>query len=111
MALPHAAPGQTIALPSLAAMPAETKTNALVKTDRFEAVQLVLRAGTAIAPHAVDGYFTLHCLEGAVTLEADSATIPLKGGDWVYLDRGQRHGLSAAEDSALLLTIMFDKSE
>lgn len=111
MALPHAAPGRKLAIPPLASMPAETKTTALVKTDRFEAVQLVLRSGTTIAPHAVDGYFTLHCLEGAVTVETDSATIPLIGGDWVYLDRGERHALSADEDSSLLLTIMFDKSE
>jgi quercetin dioxygenase-like cupin family protein len=108
MALAHAAPGERIHLPSLAAISGEAKTTALVKTDRFEAVHLVMKSGTRIAPHAVEGYFTLHCLEGAVALGTSGRNITLHGGDWVYLERGERHGLTAAEDSSLLLTILFD---
>jgi quercetin dioxygenase-like cupin family protein len=111
MALPHAAPGEKIHLPPLASVPHEAKTTALVKTDRFEAVHLVLKSGTRIAPHTVEGYFTLHCLEGSVALEASSQTIILHGGDWVYLERGERHGLNATEDSSLLLTILFDERQ
>jgi quercetin dioxygenase-like cupin family protein len=110
MALAHAAPGEIIHLPPLAAMSGEAKTNALVKTDRFEAVHLVLQSGTKIAPHSVDGYFTLQCLEGTVALETSRQTITLRTGDWVYLDRGERHSLIAAEDSSLLLTILFEGS-
>lgn len=108
MALMHAAPGEKVALAPFSARTPEGRTTALVKTDRFEAVRLVLRAGTSIAPHAVEGYFTLQCLDGAVTLETSSRTIELAPGDWVYLERGERHGLSARADSSLLLTIMFD---
>ena len=107
MALTHLAAGEKVHLGSLAAMPAGAKTTALVKTDSFEAIHLVLRSGSTIPPHAVDGYITLHCLQGAVALETHSS-VELQAGDWVYLDRGEQHGLSAAEDSSLLLTILFD---
>lgn len=107
MALPHAAPGEKVHLSSLAAISPSAKTSALVKTDRFEAVHLVLRSGSEIPPHAVDGYITLHCLEGAVALEMRTR-VELRTGDWVYLDRGEQHGVSATEDSSLLLTILFD---
>ena len=35
--------------------------------------------------------------------------IEMGAGDWVHLDPGERHALSASEDSALLLTILFDR--
>lgn len=108
MALPHAAPGEPVQLPSISSMPADARSSALVKTDRFEAAVLMVRAGTGIAPHAVAGYCTLQCLGGMVTLETGSSDIDLKDGDWVYLERGERHGITAAEDSTLLLTIFFD---
>ncbi len=108
MALAHVAPGEKVHLPLLAAGSVETPTTALVKTDRFEAVHLVLRSGTRIAQHAVEGYFTLQCLKGDVTLETSERSIRLEGGDWLYLKRGERHGLTASKDSSLLLTIMFD---
>ena len=108
MALAHAAPGEKVHLPALASLPADAKTSALVKTESFEAVHLVLRAGTSIPPHAVDGPIMLHCLEGAAVLET-GRRIALGAGDWVHLDPGEQHGLSATEDSTLLLTILFDK--
>lgn len=108
MALAHASPGEIIHLPRFASVAGELKTTALVKTDGFETVHLVLKSGTRIAPHAVQGYFTLHCLEGAVALETDDRAITLHSGDWLYLERGERHGLAAAEDSSLLLTILFE---
>jgi quercetin dioxygenase-like cupin family protein len=107
MALNHVESGEKIHLPLLATMPAGTKTSAIVKTDSFEAVHLVLRSGARISPHAVDGSITLHCLEGTVVLETRSG-LELVSGDWVYLDRAERHGLKAVEDSSLLLTILFD---
>jgi len=110
MALRHAAPGEAVHLPPFAAsIPIDKKTTALVKTDRFEAIHLVMQSGATIAPHTVDGYLTLQCLEGAVTLEASDRSIALESGDWLYLEPGERHGLSAAEDSSLLLTILFER--
>lgn len=107
MALPHAAPGEKVNLTALASVSGRAKTSAIVKTERFEAAHLVLQAGSDIAPHAVDGHITLQCLEGAVVLEADQ-NIDLGKGDWVYLERGAKHALTALEDSTLLLTILFE---
>ncbi len=106
MALRHAAPGERVRLASAASVP-DARTLALVKTDAFEAMQLVLRAGEKIAPHAVPGYATIHCLEGSVVLRTDE-DIPLGAGEWLYLERGERHSLSAIEDSSLLVTILFE---
>jgi quercetin dioxygenase-like cupin family protein len=106
MALHHAAPGETVHLASVNDV-AGAKTAALVKTDAFEVAQLFLRAGEKIAGHSVQGYAILHCLEGSVVVRA-TEDIALAAGDWVYLDRGEQHSLSALEHSSLLLTILFE---
>lgn len=105
MALHHVHPQEKIGLASVADPTA--KTSALVKTDGFEAVQLVLRAGDDIASHSVPGHATIHCLEGLVLLSMNEQ-VRLAAGDWLYLDRGQEHSLSAIDDSSLLVTILFD---
>jgi quercetin dioxygenase-like cupin family protein len=105
MALHHAAPGEKVALASVRDGP-HSKSVALVKADAFEAAQLFLRAGEQIANHSVSGYAILHCLEGSVDLHA-ADEIRLEAGDWIYLERGQQHSLSALADSSLLLTILF----
>jgi quercetin dioxygenase-like cupin family protein len=40
-------------------------------------------------------------------LDANRQT-ELESGDWIYLDRGEEHGLRATSDSSLLLTVLFD---
>jgi quercetin dioxygenase-like cupin family protein len=108
VALAHVEPGEVVHLGPLgSAAIAAGKPHALVKTDRFEAAQLVLARGASIPPHAVSGEISLYCIEGAIVLEADAA-IEMRAGDWVYLAGGQRHGLTATQDSSLLLTILFD---
>lgn len=106
MALRHAHAGERIHLASIGSV-THARTAALVKTEHFEAAQLVLRAGDTIARHSVPGYATVQCLEGSVILETDER-IELESGDWMYLDRGQEHSVSALENSSLLLTILFE---
>jgi quercetin dioxygenase-like cupin family protein len=105
MALRHADPGDVVPLQS--EKPAESKTAALVKRDRFEAVRLVVPAGITIPTHRVGGFITLYCIDGYAVLVADRE-IELRAGDWVYLDRNAPHSVRGIEDSALLLTIFFD---
>ena len=107
MALHHVAAGEKIHLPSSLDPASNGKTLALVKTDRFEAVQLVLPAGNHIAVHSVPGYATVHCLAGSVVIETEER-VQLDAGDWLYLDRGQKHSVFAIADSSLLVTIIFD---
>lgn len=106
MALPHAKSGEPIDLGPLGPALATTKTTALVKSDRFEVVRLIVPAGTTIPTHQVPGYITLHCLEGRVTLGPSGPA--LGAGEWLYLDRGEPHSVSGVKDSSLLLTIFFD---
>lgn len=107
MALEHAGPGEKVQVGALGPALSGSKTSALVRTDRFELVRLVLEAGSAIPAHSVPGFVSLHCIEGSVILDA-SEPVRLGPNDWVYLPRGERHALRALETSSLLLTIYFD---
>lgn len=109
MPLHHAKPGEAVDLRPLGAELPNTGTTALVKTESFEAVRLIVKAGAEVPPHQVAGNVTLHCLEGRVVLGLQDAALDLPVGKWVYLDGGTRHSVKAIEDSSLLLTILFDR--
>lgn len=106
MALHHLGPGEKLRLASSHST-AKPRKSALVKTDVFETVQLLLRPGEEIPPHVVPGYATVHCLEGRIVLQTDER-IEMEAGDWLYLDRGQRHLVAALEQSSLLVTILLE---
>ena len=106
MALHHAMPGEIVDLRPLGPAIDRAASSALVKSDRFEAIRLVVRAGATIPAHSTPGFITLHCLEGAVSL--DPVAAELRAGDWIFLDRGTPHAVTGIEDSSLLLTILFD---
>lgn len=107
MALHHAAPGEVVdLLPTDAASSGERST-AIVKTDHFETIRLVMPRGAAMRRHQVPGSITLHCLEGHVELALDDGTIALRRHQWVHLAGGAPHSVRSVEDSVLLLTILF----
>ena len=108
MALKHAEPGEVIDLSPLGPELNTAKTAALVKTDAFEAVRLVVRKGISIPTHSVPGQIMLHCLEGHVELGVEPAPIILKASEWVYLEGGAPHSVRAIENSSLLLTIFLE---
>lgn len=104
MALAHAKPGEVIALRD--EQVGATRTAALVKTSSFEAIRLGVQAGREIPWHHVPKELTLFCISGDVVLRLETREIQLRAGDWVFLEGGARHALSAHVDSTLLLTIM-----
>lgn len=106
MALPHAKPGESVDLNPLGGVLKEARTKAIIKTDSFEAIRLVLQAGTEIPSHKVPGEITLHCLEGCVSLGLTGFVINLRAGEWLCLNGGEPHSVKAEEDSSLLLTII-----
>lgn len=108
MALHHAKPGEIVHLGPLGPALKDTATTAIIKSDRFEAMRLIVRAGAEIPSHEVPGNITLYCLEGAVELGLKHAAVQLSAGDWIYLDGGEAHYVKGLEDSALLLTIIFN---
>jgi quercetin dioxygenase-like cupin family protein len=105
MALHHAASGEVVDLAPLGERLPQAHTAALVKTDSFEAVRLVLRAGETLPAHAVSGQFTLLCLEGGIVLDLADKSLSLCAHQWVYFDSGVTHAVRAIEPSSLLLTI------
>ncbi len=94
MALHHAKPGEPVDLRPLGPNLKHAKTAAIVKSDRFEAIHLIVRAGTEIPSHEVSGNITMRCLEGRVTLGLAQSSIELNAGEWVYLDGGDPRGRS-----------------
>ncbi|HEY7808626.1 MAG TPA: cupin [Croceibacterium sp.] len=110
MALHHAASGEVVDLAPLGAGMPASHTTALVKTDDFEAIRLVLRADDELPAHQVSGRFTLHCLEGRVSLATPAQLLELSANQWIYFDGGITHALRAIEDSSLLLTILLPAS-
>lgn len=104
MALQHAKHGQAVHLPSLAEA---AGSRALVKTDDFEAIHLLVPAGSVLPPHKVSGQVTLLCLSGRVSLSFGGTDVTLAAGDWLYLERAEEHGVEGLEDAAILLTILF----
>ena len=106
MALHHLAPGEKVRIPPPTPC-VGAGALALVKTDGFEAVELLLHAGQRISKHTVPGHCTIHCLEGSVILETKKP-IELGAGDWLYLDRGEEHSVTAVQQGLLLVTIIFD---
>lgn len=106
MALLHAKPGQIVDLRPLGPDLKNAKSAAIVKSDHFETIRLIVRAGAEIPAHDVPGDITLHCLEGHVELGLEASSIELKAHEWVYLGGGASHSVKGIEDSALLLTIL-----
>lgn len=87
---------------------AETKTSAIARTPSFEAIRLVVPAGTEIPTHRVPGRIMLHCIEGRVGLGLVDASVELGTGHWLYLEGDEPHSVRGIEDASLLLTILFD---
>jgi len=108
MALKHAKAGEVVDLRPLGDKLKDSKAAAIIKTETFEAIRLVVLAGREIPSHEVSGNIILHCLEGRVSLGLEQSTIELDAGEWVYLDSGEPHSVKGIEDSSLLLTILFN---
>jgi quercetin dioxygenase-like cupin family protein len=107
MALHHAEPSEVVDLLREGASGDTAGTTAIVKTEAFEAIRLVLAAGADMAQHSVKGPMTLHCLKGQMALDLEDGSRELRAGEWLYLDGGTSHAVRGLEDSVALLTILF----
>lgn len=107
MALKHAKSGEVVDLRPLVEKLKDAKTSAIIKSEHFEAIRLIVQAGTTIPTHEVAGNVMLHCLEGHVRLGLSDGDIDLKAGEWVFLDQSEDHSIAGVEDSCVLMTILF----
>jgi quercetin dioxygenase-like cupin family protein len=108
MAIPHAAPGIPTNLWVEGESLAEAKSNALVKTEAFEAIRLIIPAGHEVCHnHQVDGPITVQCVAGQIAFTAGDETHVVRQGHWLFLPGGVPHTIAGVEDSLVLLTVMF----
>jgi quercetin dioxygenase-like cupin family protein len=86
----------------------QAQTNALVKTEAFEAIRLVIPKDHEVCHnHKVDGPITVQCLEGQIAFTADGDTRSVRAGQWLFLPGGVPHTIKGVEGSLMLLTVMF----
>lgn len=71
---------------------------------RLRQTLIALAAGHELADHESPGEATLHVLKGVVSLTTPPESLQLSAGDLVAIP-SERHGLSALEDCAVLLTV------
>jgi quercetin dioxygenase-like cupin family protein len=109
MAVHHAKAGEIVDLRPLGEDLKHAKTTAIVKSEIFEVVRLIVHAGANIPPHQVSGAIMLHCLEGHIVLGLIDTVLEMSAGQWVYLNGGVRHSVKGVEESSLLLTILLDR--
>lgn len=107
MALQHAKPGQVVTLSTSTS----GRSTALVKTDGFEAIRLVIASGAEIPAHRVPGRLTLQCLDGRVEVGLVGQAVTMRAGDWLHLDGGASHSVKGLDDSVLLLTIVLQSND
>jgi quercetin dioxygenase-like cupin family protein len=64
-----------------------------------------LMAGKGLREHTAPGEVTVVCLEGAVRFSTPAGLQAMHAGDFIHLDAGVPHALTATADSSLLVTI------
>lgn len=106
----HAYPGKPIDLRPEGASLSTATTFPLVKEEAFEAIRMVLRKDHELAGHQVEGPITIYCLDGQISFTARGQTHELRAGHWLFLLGSEPHSLRAIEDSSILLTILFPRS-
>jgi len=107
MALNHAAPGEVLDLRQLGPQLAATRTRAIVRTPDFEAVRLVVPAGTEIPSQKVAGPITLYCIEWQAKLGLSDGTVDMRADDRLHLEGGAPNSVTGIEHTLLLLKIPF----
>lgn len=110
MATTRARSTDVITLRHLAAQPAARRTQALIKADSLELVQLVLPGGAELHEHAAPGEITLLGLQGCLLLRLADRTLRLEAGDLVHLAAGEPHAVQAETDSRALLTLCLHRA-
>lgn len=108
MAIPHAAPGVPVDLRRQGEPLSEAQTRALVKSNAFEAIRVVIPQGHEVCrDHQLDGPITVQCLQGEIAFTADHDKHSVREGQWLFLPGGVPHTIAGVKDSVVLLTMIF----
>lgn len=77
----------------------------LARESGSSVVLMALEAGDAIQEHSAGGPVSVHVLRGHVQLTAGEEKYDLRPGQLVFMQPNVRHGVAAAEQSVVLLTL------
>ena len=78
----------------------------VVKTSNLSIVLTVIKKGSTLCGHEVEGPITLQVLSGIVKFGVAAEPRTLTAGTVIALDKAIPHDIEALEDSELLLTIV-----
>ena len=106
MALPHAGLLDVINVAPLGDKLRDAVSTSLIKTSHLQLQHLVLPAHRDVPEHKVDNECVIHCLEGVVEVTMPGGVRSLEAGTVVVLPAGERHGLRARTDCAVLVTLL-----
>ena len=106
MSLHHASSGELIDIRPMGPQLENAPSIALVRTDDFGVMRLVLREGKSTPQHHVPGEITLQCLEGTVEVQVSDKTLVLQSGQMVFLEGNTPYALCALENASLLMTML-----
>ena len=109
MSTHHANPGEVVDLKTWADDQPDDRTKAIVKTDEMELIRIYIQSGKTIPNHKVNGPITVHCIEGKVEFTAMGSIKELWPGQLLHLMPGEPHSLFGADNSVILLTVIFKK--
>ncbi|RJF97562.1 cupin domain-containing protein [Noviherbaspirillum saxi] len=106
MSLPHPDPGELIDIRPLGDKLTESASIALMRTDDFEVMRLILPKGKAIPEHEIEGEFTLQCLEGSVEVRARGKAQTVSAGQLIYLQGKTPYAINALDNASVLMTML-----
>ncbi len=81
----------------------------LVRERDLRVVLVALRAGARMAEHRANDTASIHTIRGHLRLQLPDKLVDLPMGSLLVLERGVRHDVEAISDSALLLTLGWQK--
>jgi quercetin dioxygenase-like cupin family protein len=82
----------------------------LVKYDDLRVVLIALQRDARIPEHQTEGRVSVHVISGHVQVRASGRTFNLRSGSLLALDPAIRHDVTAADESAILLTIAWPRA-
>ena len=77
----------------------------LVKYPDLHIVLILMKAGTQLGKHHVDGRISIQLLQGAIRAQLPEQSVPINPGDLLTLEYGIPHNIEAIKESAFLITI------
>lgn len=76
----------------------------IFKTSCFTLVAMIMKPGAAIMHNAVDGFLTLHVLEGKAEVQTADCPVILGSGNMLHLHPYINHNIIAREETTILLS-------